>query len=522
LLLIRRQILVHQNKNEFSNKIILILLFLSGAFLPLAFAPINLIPLAFFSPAALFLGLLNVSIRIAFWRAYVFGLGLFGVGVSWIFVAINEFGNTPILLSALMTFLFVAFVALVVGFQGLFSVWVLKQFTRSKYYLQIAVLLVLPISWVLFEWIRGTIFTGFPWLNLGYSQIDTSLIGFAPITGVYGLSLLVVFASGLSILIWHYSCSFKLNRVVVSCIFLTSLFVVGHFLQDIEWTKKIDKPLQVSLVQGNAPQITKWDRDKINDRLNTYKSLTEQHWDSDIIIWPENSLTLFYHDLKKNYLEPLEKIALSHNTDLVIGIPVLNEITDRYYSTFMSFGRSPGVYKKTHLVPFGEFIPFEEVLRGLIAFLDLPMSGFSRGDLNQVLLKAGGQPLAVTICYEDAFGEELIRQFPEATLLVNGSNNAWYGDSFAPHQHLQISRMRAVETGRELMRVTTNGISAFVNEKGKLLQTSPQFEPYVLTGKVQPRSGSTPYVYLGNTPILVLFIIFILISILQRKFKVID
>jgi apolipoprotein N-acyltransferase len=512
-------VLVHHNINGFSNNIILVILFLSGAVLPLAFAPVNLLPFAFLSPAVLFLFILNTPPRTAFWRAFVFGLGLFGVGVSWVYVAINEFGNTPLVLAAVMTFIFVAFVSLVLGFQGMFSAWALKQINDSKNYLAIAMLIILPLIWVMFEWIRGTIFTGFPWLNLGYSQINTSLTGYAPIVGSYGLSWLVALCSGMFILLWNYFCIAKWKQVVIFSSVITSIFIVGYFVNKFEWTHKIDKPLQVSLIQGNAPQITKWDQDKINDRLNIYKNLTEQHWDSDIVIWPENSLTMFYHDLKKSYLDPLEAQALSHGTDLVIGIPVLNMKTNRYYSTFMSFGSTPGMYKKTHLVPFGEFIPFEDIFRGLIAFLDLPMSGFSRGDLNQPLLKAGGQTLAVTICFEDVFGEEVIRQLPEASLLVNGSNNAWYGDSFAPHQHLQISRMRAVETGRELMRVTTNGISAFVGIKGELLQKSPQFEPYVLTGKVQPRAGATPYVLYGNFPMLIIFIVFIMFIFLQRKYK---
>lgn len=490
--------------------------------LPLAFAPINLIPLAYFSPATLFLALLYAPPKVAFWRAYIFALGFFGVGVSWVFVAINEFGNTPLILAALLTFMFVAFIALVVGFQGMFSAWVLKQFADSRFYLPLAVLVILPISWLLFEWIRGSIFTGFPWLNLGYSQIDTSLVYYAPILGSYALSWIVVFCSGLMIVIWNYSCSRKWRGSALYSVILLSIFVIGYGLKSIEWTKKVDEPLQVSLVQGNAPQITKWDADKINNRLNIYKSLTEQHWDSDIIIWPENSLTMFYHDLKKDFLEPIEKQAIANDTDLVIGLPVQNRETGQYYSTFMSFGLTPGVYKKTHLVPFGEFIPFEDFFRGLIAFLNLPMSGFSRGELNQPLLKAAGQTLAITICYEDVFGEEVIRHFPEATLLVNGSNNAWYGNSFAPHQHLQISRMRAVETGRDLMRVTTNGISAFVNKDGELLQTSPQFETYVLTGKVQARTGATPYVILGNHPIHIVFILFFVLIFAQRKYAVLN
>jgi len=511
---------VVENHKGLNNYIKLVLLFIAGAVLPLAFAPVDLIVFAYLSPAALFLSLINVSVATAFWRSYIFGLGVFGVGVSWVFVAINEFGNTPILLAVLLTFCFVAFVALVIAFQGMFSVWVLNLFRETQYYLVLALVLILPLNWLMFEWIRGTIFTGFPWLNLGYSQIDTSLTGYAAVLGVYGISWLVAVCAGQLILMWNNFCLAKWKYLSINISVIISIFVVGLFLNKVEWTNKVDLPLTVSLVQGNAPQITKWDVNKINDRLNIYKSLTELHWDSDIIIWPENSLTLFYRDpIIKEFLEPIEKTAGKHNTDLLIGLPVQNKSTGQYYSTFVSLGRTPGIYKKTHLVPFGEFIPFEDLFRGLIAFLDLPMSGFSRGEKNQTLLKAGGQTLAVTICYEDAFGEELIRQLPEATLLVNGSNNAWYGDSFAPHQHLQISRMRAIETGRELMRVTTNGISAFISKDGRLLQTSPQFKPFVLTAKVQPRNGATPYVVVGNTPILLIFLLFIIFILIQYKFK---
>ncbi|MDX1824808.1 MAG: apolipoprotein N-acyltransferase, partial [Thiohalomonadales bacterium] len=209
--------------------------------------------------------------------------------------------------------------------------------------------------------------------------------------------------------------------------------------------------------------------------------------------------------------------AKQHGTTLVVGVPVLNLQTDEYYSSFVVLGDKPEMYYKRHLVPFGEFVPLESLLRGLIHFFDLPMSSFSRGSDDQVPLKAAGQLLAPTVCYEDAFGEEVIDFLPQATMLINGSNNAWYGDSFAPHQHLQISRMRAVETGRPLLRATTNGISAIIDYKGHIVKRSPQFETYVLTGEVQPRTGATLYVRWGNWAVIGLG--FLVLGVVWVRFK---
>ncbi|UCE88139.1 MAG: apolipoprotein N-acyltransferase, partial [Pseudomonadota bacterium] len=215
----------------------------------------------------------------------------------------------------------------------------------------------------------------------------------------------------------------------------------------------------------------------------------------------ENAMTVFYHQLADEYLEPLAADARAGGTELLVGLPYMDREANRYYSSLMSLGETRGVYHKRHLVPFGEYVPLESLLRGLIGFFDLPMSGFSHGAREQRPLVVGGQPVAPSVCYEDAYGEELIHFLPEATLLVNGSNNAWYGDSLAPHQHLQISRMRARETGRELLRATTNGISAIVDHRGALVATTPQFQEYVLEGTVQPRTGATPYVRFGNWPV---------------------
>lgn len=471
---------------------------LAGAGLPLAFAPLSLFPLAVILPAVLFWLWLDASPTQAARLGFAFGLGLFGVGISWVYVAIHVYGYTPAPVAALLTLLFVAFLALLPALQGYTSIRLLKAYRQQQRYEWLALLLIMPTVGVFFEWLRGWALTGFPWLNLGYSHIDSPLAGAAPCLGVYGISWLSLLSSGLLLLgvrqpAWRIKAGLTLPGIWLG------VFLLGQ----VEWTQAIDKPLKVSIVQGNVPQITKWDSKMIQFRLDTYAGLTRKHWDSDLIFWPENSISVFYHDIKDHYFGPLVEEARASDTELIVGMPYMDLDTGLYYSSLVSMGKTPGVYHKRHLVPFGEFMPLGFLIRGLVKFFDLPMSNFSRGEKQQTILRAAGQALAPSICYEDAFGEEVIDFLPEASLLINGSNNAWYGDSLAAHQHLQIARMRTIETGRMLIRATTNGISAFVDHHGKIVSRSPQFETYVLTGTVQPRTGATPYVRFGNTPVVI-------------------
>lgn len=471
-----------------------LLVLLAGMLLPLAHAPFGMVSLSVLSPMVLFYFLRNASTKQAVWFGWLYGLGMFGVGVSWVFVAIHTFGYTAFWLASLLTTLFVAFIALFIALQGYLSAKVVQRLTHLPSW--VITVLVLPAIWLLLEWFRGWFLTGFPWLNLGYAHTDSVLAGYAPLFGVYGISWLSVLTAGLLLAVILKQLRWQLPVASVLAIWL-----VGSLLQSQAWTEPAGKPLKVSLVQGNLPQITKWDAAQIEHRNQTYASLTRQHWNSDLVLWPENALTIFYHQLDKEFLLPLAEEARANKTDIILGLPVLNRDTDQYYSSLLSLSQQ-NFYHKSHLVPFGEYVPLESLLRGLINFFDLPMSSFSAGDKHQPALQAAGYLIAPTICYEDAFGEELIRFLPEANLLINASNNAWYGDSFAPHQHLQISRMRALETGRDVLRVTTNGISAIIDHQGKVLGRSPQFETYVLSGTALPRQGATPYVRWGNYPVL--------------------
>lgn len=491
---------------------------LAGLCLPLSFAPVHAIPFAFLSPVILFSLWINKNPVQAFKIGFVFGFGFFTLGLSWVYVAIHVYGGTPAWIAIIMTALFASYLALFIAVQGWLGA---KLIGRYNIPFALQALIVFPVLWLLFEWFRGWFLTGMPWLHLGYAFSMPPLSGYAPVLGVYGVSFVSIFITALLF--------FSLNNTVKPyyknvLLILVVILVTGFGLSRIEWTQQKNKDIKVSLVQGNAEQITKWDANKIKLRMDTYADLTRQHWDSDVVVWPENAMTVFYHQIDKSYLLPLAKEARQSNTDLIIGIPFMNEESEQYYSSMVSFavadkGKNSysGVYHKVHLVPFGEYVPLASLIRGLVQFFDLPMSGFSQGSTDQSLLKMRGEPLATSICYEDSFGEELIRQLPEATVLMNGSNNAWYGNSLAPHQHLQIAQMRAIETGRMLIRATTNGISAFIDHQGNVVATAPQFKPSVLTHTVQPRIGSTPYVRWGNWPIISLALMLLLGTIIYSN-----
>lgn len=491
-----------------NSRIGYLLVFIAGSILPLAFSPLNYYLLALLSPAVLFYSLLFVTPRRAVWLGWYFGMGFFGVGVSWGFVAIYVFGLSSIYASAVLTFIGVSMMAAYIALQSYLSVLFIKKFNLKNRV--IIFLVVFPLFWALLEWFRGWFLTGFPWLSLGYSQTESFLSGYAAVLGVYGISWLTVLSSSLIFMV-VFSSGNK-NRFIY-LLSVSLIWLGGYFISQINWTTKLGAPIKVSLVQGNVEQISKWDPEHFEKRKKRYLSLTQKHWDSDLILWPENSLTVFHHQLKNNFLTQLTEEAKKEKTDIILGLPILDIKNDEYFSSLMVInGSSPKsnkeqFYHKNHLVPFGEYVPLASLLRGLISFFDLPMSGFTPGAYDQKLLNAAGQKIAPTICYEDAFGEDLIRFLPEATLLLNASNNAWYGDSFAPHQHLQISQMRALETSRDMMRVTTNGISALINNKGEITARSAQFKSDVVNGFVQPRLGISPYVTFGNFILMFLVIL---------------
>lgn len=420
---------------------------------------------------------------------------MFGIGVSWIQVSIHQFGLPVLTFSVTATALFIAFLALFPALPGYTVNRFFPEAGRARF------LLVLPAAWTLMEWFRGWVLTGFPWLNLGYSQIDAPLAELAPVLGVYGVSLAVAWSAGAVC----YACSSRERLRYLLLLF--PLWGGAWLMGKIAWTTPSSKPLEVALIQGNIAQALKWSPAKYQATLDRYMALSAPYWGMDLIVWPETAIPGFYSD-SKPVVERLKALSEITGTDVLIGVPFMASPDDKiYYNSVVQIGKQPYFYHKRHLVPFGEYLPLESILGRVFNFLEIPMSSFSAGAKGQPLLKAAGHPVGISICYEDAFGEEVIDALPEAGLLVNVSNDAWFGDSIAPHQHLEMAQMRALETGRYLLRATNTGISAIIDPRGKILARSPQFVAHALIVKATPYQGATPYVRFGNYPIVVALIL---------------
>lgn len=469
-----------------------VLALIGGLLLPLAFAPFEYPFIAVVSLILLFAGWMNATPLRAWVRGYLFGLGQFGFGISWVYVSIHDYGGTDVAVAAGLTTLFVAWWALYPALAGWLAV---RWFQGGRGLRAIA---VWPAVWVLVEWFRGWFITGFPWLHLGYSQLDTPLAGFAPVLGTYGVSWAVALLAGLLLTAPQWKGSGR--RLVF--IAIMALIGVAFALHRIEWTRPAGAPFQAALLQGNIPQDRKWQPDFQRETLKRYWLMTREQEQARLIVWPETAVPGFYHQFKDTVLADLQAEAQQRGGDLLIGIPVY--AGDRYYNALTALGAAPGLYFKRHLVPFGEYMPLRPLLGWVLDLVQIPMADFSAGRNDQPLLVAAGHPLAASVCYEDVFGNESRAFLPEARYLVNVTNDAWFGDSIAPHQHAQMARMRSLETGRYMLRATNTGVSAIITPKGAYAAKAPLLQQATVTGSVTPMQGRTPYVWWGDAPVVVL------------------
>ena len=481
--------------------------FLLGLASVAAFAPLGWFPLIWLTLGGLYF-LLKKSVGEArqtlhgALTGWAFGFGLFVGGVSWIYVSLSNFGGLPAPLAALSTLLFCAFLGLypaLVG--GLFVRFApMSDGQRSLFFAAL---------WTLGEWLRSWLLTGFPWLAVGYSQAASSpLDGFAAVLGIYGVSLLTtLFATQLTCAAerctGQSACAIdkRLGWCPLLPLLLASLLLVaGGLLRGQPWTTPSGKPLSVALLQGNIAQELKWRPERFNESLYSYYRLAQEN-PAQLTLLPETAIPAFLHQLPPAYIDELAALAQREQGDMLIGIAVGDR--QQYANAAVSIGASgTQQYHKMHLVPFGEFVP-----PGFQWFMNLahiPMSDFTPGDPRQPLLKAGNTKVAVNICYEDAFGEEIIRTLPEAELLVNISNVAWFGDSLAPAQHLQIAQMRALETGRMMLRATNTGMTAVIAADGRVVSALKPYTRAALRAEAQGYQGATPYVRWGNLPLIVL------------------
>jgi len=473
-----------------------IIAFLSGCALPVSLAPFEISGISILALFLLLSCLQEVDVKTGAFRAYLFGLGMYGVGVSWIYVSIHEFGGASIPLSVFLVFLFVATMSLFSALQG----YLYTRFFRNGYW---GVVLGFAAAWVAQEWIRTWFLTGFPWLFVGYGFLDTWLTGLAPVLGVLGMS----FAAAITAGALYAGLLQPLDEGEVSAritsVFLVLLVWVGSWgLSNKHWVHPHeDGTLAVSIVQGNIDQHTKWRRDMVRPILDLYRELSADEWHRDVIIWPEAAITLFRYRAG-NFLQEISTQATATDTAVITGIPTRDKVTGSYRNSAMGLGNGDGVYHKRRLVPFGEYVPLESMLRGLITFFDLPMSHNRPGPEQQDPITIGAWQVSTSICYEVVYGELVRGAVLDPDLLLTISNDTWFGASIGPVQHLQMARMRALENGRYLIRGTNNGITAIVDEQGLVKASLPQFEPGVLRGNVVVMQGQTPYTRWGSTPTL--------------------
>lgn len=468
-----------------------------GAATTLAFAPFQFWPLAILSPAFLLLLIHQKSAKQSMMIGYAWGLGQFATGISWVQVSIDNFGGMPKLASLTLMALLIGYLAL---YSGLFT-WALNKFVphnnRYRY------IFAAPVLWLVCDWLRGYIMTGFPWLLLGYSQIDSPLGNFAPLGGVDLVTLLVLTIAGTIAHTW-------INREWRLLIIPGVIVMTGFGLNAAHWVKPdLSNTTKIALIQGNIPQALKWLPKQRWPTIIKYMDLTRANWDADIIVWPEAAIPAFEYEIP-SFLQNLDTAARLNDSTVITGI-VNRDKNTVFYNSILTLGTTAnGPYKynmdlryhKHHLLPFGEFVPFEDLLRPVAPLFNLPMSSFTAGSLVQNNLDANGLQLAPALCYEIIFNEQVRKNVTDNTdFILTLSNDAWFGHSIGPLQHMEIARMRALELGKPVIRSTNNGVTAVTDYRGKIIKQLPQFETGVLRAKIHPSLGHTPYFFVGTWPL---------------------
>lgn len=483
---------------------------LLGIAATLGFAPFGWYPLTLLALAGYALLAWNVAAVRAAWRGWLFGAAHFCSGIYWVFISTHYYGGAPFWLGVFL-------VAALTWYMALYPAAVAALLAGARRLpASLRALVLLPAAWIFAELFRGWLGTGFPWLATGYAFTDSPLQSLAPLIGVYGLSGLVLLLAGALLLLVMEGRGVKLLAVgAAAAVFLLAVLLPPPG----SWTEDTGAALSVGLIQGNISQDQKWRPENRGPTLNHYQQLTRQSSDSRLIIWPEVAIPAFYHQVKDNYLRRMDAYAKARGITLITGLLRRDEPGDPMYNTVVALGADTGIYYKRHLVPFGEFFPLPGFLDVMMGNMDLHYSNFAHGPADQPMLRAGEFTLGLSICFEDAFGSEIRQALPEADYLVNLTNDAWFADSTAPHQHLQIARMRAIETGRYLLRVANTGITTVIGPDGELGETLPQFEVGVIQTSVPARKGMTPYARWGDAPLWVGSLLILLGLLIWQKPK---
>jgi apolipoprotein N-acyltransferase len=491
---------------------------IAGLCLVLAFAPFEIRVVAWLAPAALFwLLLIPSTLKQRLLLGWLFGMGVFAGGAHWLYVSLHDYGGANIILAGTMVGLFVLIMALYLLMLGGMS-----YFTQ-RFASTVQLLIFFPAFWWLIEWLRGWLLLGgFPWLQLGHAQIDTPLVGFAPLIGSQGISYLVALGAGALVVLIVGSTKARLVAVSVLVISL----VAGYALQSITWTTPSGEKLYMSLIQGNLPQEEKFKpelrdehmRKQIDMALDPQADGLSAIDRSHVVVWPETALPDFFHNSMDDIVYPLADIISGTDRDLLMGGFYANPNEGKTYNAIMRIGGDGrlDVYAKQQLVPFSEYTPLLEHLKWMGDFIRVPFANLSPWT-GGVTMTVAGQVMRLSVCYEDAYGALMLKGLPEATMLINVSNDGWFKGSIEPVQHAEIARMRAVESGRYLVRTTNTGISQIINPTGVVEAVGAENMQTVVSGETQPMTGRTPYMYWADNLVLAWCLGLIALGYLMRK-----
>lgn len=474
----------------------------AGALAPIGLAPFHFWPATLFS-MTLLARLLLTRPEASYRLSFCYGAGLFLVGASWVYVSIVSFGSLPASLAALATLAFALFVALFFALP--FAL--LRQLPRTPW----SFIAGFSALWLLSEWLRSWLFTGFPWLYAGYSVTDSWLASYATLGGVYLLGALL--AAGAA-------CLAQIDRLntrqrLAATLTITTVVLMALPLDRIEWTAADGEPISIALLQPDVDQAQKWSRSQRMAILDALEERSEPLWGHDLVVWPEAAVPAIAQSVPA-FLARVDRRARASGSALITGIPNYQTATASYYNSLLGLGAASGLYNKTQLVPFAEYIPLQSLLGPLLAIFELPMESMAYGDRHQPLLQIGSLALASAICYEVVYPDLVAKQVGDAGLLLTVSNDAWFNHTIAPQQHLQMAQLRARESAKPMVRATNNGISALIDRRGKLLKSAPQYRAATLTGALQPRLGSTPFTRTGSLPMVVLALLICVILTGQK------
>jgi apolipoprotein N-acyltransferase len=478
--------------------------FLFGLLLPLSFAPFHLPGTAILSLAFLYIQLGKEQNQQAFWDGLFFGLGYFGLGVSWVFVSIHEYGHLNSALAALVTLAFLIYLSLFPALMAfIFKKWAIPRLTLLS-------CLLFSALWILTEYLRSIFLSGFPWLLLGFGQFDAPSKYLLPIIGVYGVGFLTcmtatILATSTQLNGWQR----KLWLIIFVVLLLSPLL-----LKYKNWAQKDSTPVSVGVIQANLSMRDKWDENLFWQLLQRYKQDTEQLLGTQLIVMPESAIPLPPSYIG-DFLTEMHAKAKQAGSAVMLGIPKPTTIDENYYfNALISLGGAKGFYLKQHLVPFGEYIP--KPFQSISNWLAIPDANLKPGGVNQALVRVGHHATATLICYELAYGDLLRYQLPKAAWIVSISDDGWFGHSLAMYQQQQMAQVRSLQTARYQVIANNDGLSSIVNTRGKIIAALPAFSAGILKATVFPMTGMTPWVYFGDLPSLLFAAFIIFINMIYR------